>query len=492
MQHLLIVLLLTIIVTSLCFKPEHFASDVSYAILTDSAKSAMTTMNAKKYNQACVLKTKDGRMFSFNAYNHPLDWYANPNKANSCTLDVTSDDINGDMKECSMNNAKLGKDIVANIYTDDAVDSSNRCVIDFKPDVTYEQLDAYQRGLDSYKGIEINNRTAIQLDNQIKLLAKKEKEYEAAMKLANEKAAKEVAALQDLKAKEEQAARDRLNAEKERSAREIALVKADAAKTAFEKEQYRQEAQQRLAQAQMLEARTRQQEIDLAKAAQDVSKQQIETQKARADADRLRQELTAPKDCVMGPWSGWSGCSTSCGPGTQTRTRQVATQALNGGKCNFPTSETQACNVKPCPVNCQVGGWSGWSGCSKSCGGGTQTRTRGVITQPSNGGQGCPPLQETQSCNTHSCQTNKTTSGCENNTASLNCPSGTVIKGGTVTYGYWDGRCGGYNVNPTYIFREVPSYVKGNNSYNLQITNGLYGDPLYGVYKQWNVDYTCG
>jgi hypothetical protein len=96
-------------------------------------------------------------------------------------------------------------------------------------------------------------------------------------------------------------------------------------------------------------------------------------------------------DCQV---SGWSGCSASCGGGTQTRT--VTAQAQNGGKACPPLS--QQCNAQPCPqpVDCQV---SGWSGCSASCGGGTQTRS--VMLNASNGGAACPPLR--QQCNTQAC-----------------------------------------------------------------------------------------
>lgn len=45
-----------------------------------------------------------------------------------------------------------------------------------------------------------------------------------------------------------------------------------------------------------------------------------------------------------------------------------------------------------CPVNCVVSGFGPFSGCSASCGGGTQTRSRSIVTSPSCGGSGCPSL----------------------------------------------------------------------------------------------------
>lgn len=52
-------------------------------------------------------------------------------------------------------------------------------------------------------------------------------------------------------------------------------------------------------------------------------------------------------------------------------------------------------NPPPVPVNCVVDAWSAWSACTNH----TQTRTRGVLTAPANGGTACPVLTQTQACN---------------------------------------------------------------------------------------------
>jgi hypothetical protein len=112
---------------------------------------------------------------------------------------------------------------------------------------------------------------------------------------------------------------------------------------------------------------------------------------------------TRAKDCQTGNWSGWSQCSASCGGGSQTRTRPITQQPTNGGASCPTLTETQSCNTQACAKSCQVGNWSGWSQCSASCGGGSQTRTRPITQQPANGGASCPTLTETQSCNTQAC-----------------------------------------------------------------------------------------
>ena len=67
----------------------------------------------------------------------------------------------------------------------------------------------------------------------------------------------------------------------------------------------------------------------------------------------------------------WSKCSKSCGGGIMTRS--ITCKNSHGGKCpgeDKPTTN-QKCSEVPCPE------WSvgQWSKCSKSCDGGTQTRT---------------------------------------------------------------------------------------------------------------------
>ncbi|XP_043550004.1 thrombospondin type-1 domain-containing protein 7B [Chiloscyllium plagiosum] len=68
--------------------------------------------------------------------------------------------------------------------------------------------------------------------------------------------------------------------------------------------------------------------------------------------------------------------------------------------CEFFTpkpASDQACLI-PCPQDCVVSEFSIWSACSKGCGKGLQHRVRSVLSPPLYGGNTCPSLTETRSC----------------------------------------------------------------------------------------------
>ena len=57
----------------------------------------------------------------------------------------------------------------------------------------------------------------------------------------------------------------------------------------------------------------------------------------------------------------------------------------------------------PLPLDCVQSNWSKWSNCSKSCGGGIQSRTRKTIYPAQFGGKSCGPLKQQKSCNRQPC-----------------------------------------------------------------------------------------
>ena len=70
--------------------------------------------------------------------------------------------------------------------------------------------------------------------------------------------------------------------------------------------------------------------------------------------------LTCPGHTVDGGWSSWSPCSVSCGGGVRARNCSNPTPAHGGKPCSGDATET--CNTQLCP---------GMSGCCL-CVGGTQ------------------------------------------------------------------------------------------------------------------------
>jgi len=112
-----------------------------------------------------------------------------------------------------------------------------------------------------------------------------------------------------------------------------------------------------------------------------------------------------PIDCEWGEWNLWSSCSVTCGGGQIMRFRNVTKKAMHGGRCCIgPANETRECMSGLCPVACRWGPWGRWGECSKTCGFGNATRTRRIKSEAVGGGKACAgPLNETIECNTDSC-----------------------------------------------------------------------------------------
>ena len=124
---------------------------------------------------------------------------------------------------------------------------------------------------------------------------------------------------------------------------------------------------------------------------------------------RKCNQFACPRNCIFGDFGAWTTCTKSCGTGSQRRSRSVQ-QPQNGGSACPHTAETRSCNRHSCPKNCIIRDFGAWTTCTKSCGGGSQRRTRDN-TQPVNGGTACPHSAETRPCNTHACPRNCVTRG---------------------------------------------------------------------------------
>lgn len=81
------------------------------------------------------------------------------------------------------------------------------------------------------------------------------------------------------------------------------------------------------------------------------------------------QFISAAINCVLSDWRFITNCDKSCGGGRRLRERNIITQAKYGGTaCSRNLNESVACNLDPCPINCQYN-WEE-TGCTKTCGGG--------------------------------------------------------------------------------------------------------------------------
>jgi hypothetical protein len=107
------------------------------------------------------------------------------------------------------------------------------------------------------------------------------------------------------------------------------------------------------------------------------------------------------KDCKTTPWGEWAGCTHSCGGGHQHRTRIVISYAENGGAPCPILSDMRHCNTEHCVEECQVSEWTDFGECSTSCGGGLMWRKRTLIKHGKH--FACPALEEQRACQTDPC-----------------------------------------------------------------------------------------
>jgi len=123
----------------------------------------------------------------------------------------------------------------------------------------------------------------------------------------------------------------------------------------------------------------------------------------------------ADVDCALSDWQEWSYCSSTC-YGVRERNRLIAVFAqANGKPCQSDSlKHMEPCNPGPsgqAPMECVVpkqdavfSQWSEWGECSRSCGGGQQTKTRRLLVEPKNGGAtASESLTLMAPCNTQHC-----------------------------------------------------------------------------------------
>jgi len=114
-----------------------------------------------------------------------------------------------------------------------------------------------------------------------------------------------------------------------------------------------------------------------------------------------------PLPCKVSEWTTWSSCSASCAGGSSTRERTIIQEPSGGGLgCDSSLAEVRQCNRRPCkekhrPVDCTIGDWQDWGACGKC--GGSRKRFRHILQFPAHGGNDCVPtdIQETGTCQSH-------------------------------------------------------------------------------------------
>ena len=98
-------------------------------------------------------------------------------------------------------------------------------------------------------------------------------------------------------------------------------------------------------------------------------------------------ESVAAQGCPVSEWSEWSPCDANCGNGSSTRVRYTLPPSLfmSDDHCGRlgPLLQLRPCTstLTTCTARveeCWFGEWSEWGHCSAACGGGVQSRVRGV------------------------------------------------------------------------------------------------------------------
>nr|XP_040023734.1 SCO-spondin [Gasterosteus aculeatus aculeatus] len=118
-------------------------------------------------------------------------------------------------------------------------------------------------------------------------------------------------------------------------------------------------------------------------------------------------QVTCNVDGQWSEWTPWGQCSTSCGPGLQSRYRFCSSPQRSGRglPCLGPHREDQVCITVLCDRDAGWGPWTNWTECTKSCGGGVRSRRR-ECNSPSPEGKGnyCEGLGTAfTACNTDHC-----------------------------------------------------------------------------------------
>ena len=130
-----------------------------------------------------------------------------------------------------------------------------------------------------------------------------------------------------------------------------------------------------------------------------------------AEESKNCNSFSCPIDCVVGDWLGWGSCSKTCGYGLRTNTRTITTPAAHGGVACPATTLSSGCSTEPCVTACELSEWSAFGTCDQSCGTGSKTKTRSIVTLPTNSGTACGSTELTAECMKFACPVDCALSG---------------------------------------------------------------------------------
>lgn len=114
-------------------------------MITNHGISQMNTERALRSNAPCRIKTREGSYFQFKTEDKDLGWYSVENQPNICSLDISADDINNQVANCSKNNKLIYENgLVENIYINDHP-TNRRCEVQFGKEPSEKTMSEYMK-----------------------------------------------------------------------------------------------------------------------------------------------------------------------------------------------------------------------------------------------------------------------------------------------------------------------------------------------------------
>jgi hypothetical protein len=154
-SNLLLVKILCIVtIISVLFLNKEKFSTVEATLLNENIYSDIVKYNNEKYNAPCVIPTSNGEPFEFaykiNDKSVPL-WYKTDDPQ-TCALELSGDDLVNNIAKCSSRNNQLNDQrVVESITFNDGNNSSKKCEVKIKSNLSRDTLETYLQRQKSYR-----------------------------------------------------------------------------------------------------------------------------------------------------------------------------------------------------------------------------------------------------------------------------------------------------------------------------------------------------